>query len=109
MGPGGRPKLSVEREANDVAVWALVADSHIHESPAKLVRGSNMTRNLEEIVPRILSTQVQHVLFNGDVAFATGRRADYESFKRIIKPLYGASSAIHRQVCAKAPSSELRA
>ncbi len=94
VSPAGRPKLSPEREASE-AVWALLADPHIHESPDKLVRGSNMTRNLEAIVPRILNAGAQHVLFNGDVAFATGRRADYDAFKRIIKPLYGASSALH--------------
>ena len=62
--------ISCQASLQKEAVWALVADPHIHESPAKLVRGSNMTRNLESIVPRILNTGAQHVLFNGDVAFA---------------------------------------
>jgi len=75
--------------------WALLSDPHIHSARDAQIRGACMADNLRAVVEDVISLRPDHVLINGDVAFAEGLPADYAAFQDIISPLHRYAAASH--------------
>lgn len=72
-----------EREST----WALLSDTHISGALDRTVRGACMAANLRRVVAEVAAAGPDHVLFNGDLAFARGKREDYAAFHELAAPL----------------------
>ncbi len=86
-----QPPLGEQRDTR----WVFLADTHIHRSPDKTVRRCNMARNLRSAVAHVLAGAPEHVLFNGDMAFARGKLEDYATFEQVIAPLREKPISMH--------------
>jgi Icc protein len=54
-----------------------------------------MAANLQRVVDDVVSGGPDHVLFNGDLAFAKGEHGDYAAFQDLIAPLRGRGMPLH--------------
>ncbi len=76
--------------------WALLSDTHTCRDPHWTVRGDNMADNLRRTVQDVRRLRPDHVLFNGDMAFARGHPDDYAAFFELTAPLWkSAGSSMH--------------
>ena len=66
---------------------ALLADTHIPEDVENNYRGFYPYRNLEKIVPDILSSPTDGVIIAGDLARLTGQPGDYTNLKKLLSPV----------------------
>lgn len=66
---------------------ALLADTHIPEDIENNYRGFYPYRNLEKIVPDILSSPTDGVIIAGDLARLTGQPGDYTNLKKLLSPV----------------------
>jgi len=67
--------------------WAMLSDTHIPEDVGNNYRGFYPYRNLEAIVPQILSCAPDAVAITGDLARLTGQVGDYANLKKLLTPL----------------------
>jgi len=63
---------------------ALLADTHIPEDIENNYRGFYPYRNLEKIVPELVSNSPDGVIIAGDLARLTGRAGDYDNLKKLL-------------------------
>lgn len=54
-----------------------------------------MADNLKGVVDEVVSAAPDHVLFNGDLAFAKGRHEDYAAFQGLISSLRSRGTPLH--------------
>ncbi len=80
---GGRQS----QKAPATARWALVSDTHIAEDVENNYRGFYPYRNLEKIVPDVISNAPDAVAITGDLARLTGQPGDYANLKKLLTPL----------------------
>jgi len=66
---------------------ALLADTHIPEDIENNYRGFYPYRNLEKIVPELVSNSPDGVIIAGDLARLTGRAGDYANLKKLLSPV----------------------
>ncbi|HCO93443.1 MAG TPA: hypothetical protein DIU00_05745 [Phycisphaerales bacterium] len=66
---------------------ALLADTHIPEDVENNYRGFYPYRNLEKIVPELVSNSPDGVLIAGDLARLTGQPGDYANLKKLLNPV----------------------
>jgi len=66
---------------------ALLADTHIPEDIENNYRGFYPYRNLEKIVPELVSNSPDGVLIAGDLARLTGQAGDYANLKKLLSPV----------------------
>jgi len=66
---------------------ALLADTHIPEDVENNYRGFYPYRNLEKIVPDLVSNSPDGVLIAGDLARLTGQPGDYANLKKLLSPV----------------------
>ena len=66
---------------------ALLADTHIPEDIENNYRGFYPYRNLEKIVPDIISASPDGVLIAGDLARLTGQPGDYANLRKLLNPV----------------------
>jgi Icc protein len=66
---------------------ALLADTHIPEDVENNYRGFYPYRNLEKVVPELVSNSPDGVLIAGDLARLTGRPGDYANLRKILSPV----------------------
>ncbi len=66
---------------------ALLADIHIPEDVENNYRGFYPYRNLEKIVPDLVSTSPDGVLIAGDLARLTGQPGDYANLRKLLSPV----------------------
>jgi Icc protein len=66
---------------------ALLADIHIPEDVENNYRGFYPYRNLEKIIPDILSDPPDGVIIAGDLARLTGQPGDYANLKKLLSPV----------------------
>jgi len=84
--------------AAEAAPWfAMLADTHIEADPAKTARDINMADNLRTVVAEILAepTLPEFAFVNGDCAYNTGEKGDYETFRALVQPLLDAGVPIY--------------
>jgi 3',5'-cyclic-AMP phosphodiesterase len=76
---------------------ALLADTHIPNSPDVEARGTNMTGNLRQVVGELvgLKTKPAGVLINGDCAYLKGLPEDYANLAACVAPLSEAGLPLH--------------
>jgi hypothetical protein len=89
------PPLPPRRDPARGQTWALVSDTHISAMRDELVRGSCMAENLSRVVAEVVAATPDHVLFNGDVARATGEPGDYAAFLDLISRLSARGTPLH--------------
>jgi 3',5'-cyclic-AMP phosphodiesterase len=75
--------------------WALISDTHIGATVKARARGSCMAANLRKVIRDVVDVRPDQVLFNGDVAQASGESADYATFSTLIAPLRTAGFPVH--------------
>ncbi|MBL7154500.1 MAG: metallophosphoesterase [Phycisphaerae bacterium] len=80
---GGRQS----RKEQAPARWALLSDTHIPEDVNDNYRGFYPYRNLEKIVPQVISNAPDAVAITGDLARLTGKVGDYANLKKLLTPL----------------------
>ena len=80
---GGRQS----QKAPATARWALLSDTHIPEDVENKYRGFYPYRNLEKIVPEVISNSPDAVAITGDLARLTGKPGDYANLKKLLTPL----------------------
>lgn len=66
---------------------AFLADTHIPEDVENNYRGFYPYRNLQKVVPDIISASPNGVLIAGDLARLTGQPGDYANLKKLIEPV----------------------
>jgi Icc protein len=66
---------------------ALLADTHIPEDTENNYRGFYPYRNLEKVVPEIISTSPDGVFIAGDLARLEGQPGDYANLKKLLSPV----------------------
>jgi len=66
---------------------ALLADTHIPEDVQNNYRGFYPYRNLEKVVPDLVSNSPDGVLIAGDLARLTGQPGDYANLKKLLSPV----------------------
>jgi Icc protein len=66
---------------------ALLADTHIPEDVENNYRGFYPYRNLEKVVPEIISASPDGVFIAGDLARLTGQSGDYANLKKLLNPV----------------------
>jgi Icc protein len=73
----------------DENFWALISDPHIAADRALVHNKVNMAEHLESVVREVSASPASPVgiFVNGDCAFNSGEKADYETFASLIKPL----------------------
>jgi len=76
----------VSNEQNP-ARWAFLSDVHIPEDVANTYRGFLPYKNLETIVPLVVSQAPDAVAITGDLARLTGQVGDYQNLKKLLTPL----------------------
>jgi 3',5'-cyclic-AMP phosphodiesterase len=69
------------------ARWALLSDLHISEDITDNYRGFSPYKNLETIVPQVVSQAPAAVAITGDLARLTGQIGDYQNLKKLLTPL----------------------
>ena len=67
--------------------WALLSDVHIPEDVTNNYRGFFPHKNLEAIVPQVISHAPDTVAITGDLARLTGQIGDYKNLKKLLTPL----------------------
>jgi 3',5'-cyclic AMP phosphodiesterase CpdA len=75
--------------------WALLADTHIDASPAKINKDYNMADHLVRVVGELPGKKLEQVLVLGDLAFLDGQTGDYELFGRLIDPARALGLPVH--------------
>lgn len=75
----------------------LLADTHIPSSRKTSARGQNMASNLEATVEEILNQSFRPaaVIINGDCAYLSGLKEDYQLIAELVKPLVDAKIPVH--------------
>lgn len=75
----------------------MLADTHVDADPAKTARGISMAENLKQVVAEILAdpTRPEFAFVNGDCAYNTGTKGDYETFRPLVQPLLDAGVPVH--------------
>jgi Icc protein len=66
---------------------ALLADIHIPEDVENNYRGFYPYRNLEKVVPDLVSNSPDGVLIAGDLARLTGLQGDYANLRKLLSPV----------------------
>ncbi len=66
---------------------ALLADTHIPEDVENNYRGFYPYRNLEKVVPELVSNSPDGVLIAGDLARLTGQPGDYANLRKLLDPV----------------------
>jgi len=66
---------------------ALLADIHIPEDVENNYRGFYPYRNMEKVVPELVSNSPDGVLIAGDLARLTGQPGDYANLKKLLSPV----------------------
>ena len=66
---------------------ALLADTHIPEDVQNNYRGFYPYRNLEKVVPDLVSNSPDGVLIAGDLARLTGQPGDYANLRKLLSPV----------------------
>ena len=75
------------RKEQAAARWALLSDTHIPEDVENNYRGFYPYRNLEKIVPEVITNAPDAVAITGDLARLAGKAGDYENLKKLLTPL----------------------
>jgi 3',5'-cyclic-AMP phosphodiesterase len=81
--------FAVSRRRTDRSYWALLSDTHVAGDRARVLRNTNMARNLEMVVVDLLSLPERPagVFITGDCALNTGEAEDYETLVELLQPL----------------------
>ena len=66
---------------------ALLADTHIPEDVENNYRGFYPYRNMEKVVPELISASTDGVIVAGDLARLTGLPGDYANLKKLFDPI----------------------
>ena len=66
---------------------AFLSDTHIPEDVENNYRGFYPYRNLEKVVPDLVSNSPDGVLIAGDLARLTGQPGDYANLKKLLSPV----------------------
>jgi 3',5'-cyclic-AMP phosphodiesterase len=67
--------------------WAFLSDLHIPEDVRNNYRGFYPSKNLEAIVPQVISHAPAAVAITGDLAQLTGQVGDYQNLKKLLTPI----------------------
>lgn len=89
--------LSAADKPVDPHLFALLADTHIAESPDAESRGVNMSAHLTATGKALtaLARRPAAVLINGDCAYNAGKPEDYANLVKLLDPLRAAGLPIH--------------
>lgn len=75
--------------------WALLSDTHIHESVYEEHQGFNMSSNLLMTLGDVIKSRPSVSLINGDCARLDGQTGDYKTLLSLLEPLRRAGVPIH--------------
>ncbi len=75
------------KNEKEEARLALLADTHIPEDVQNNYRGFYPYRNLEKVVPELVSNSPDGVIIAGDLARLTGQPGDYANLKKLLSPV----------------------
>lgn len=84
---GGASCYNPEIKEKQVVRLVLLADVHIPADIENNYRGFYPYRNLEKIIPDIVSASPDGVVIAGDLARLTGELGDYDNLKKLLNPL----------------------
>ncbi len=93
MGLAVIPKARCESDGQGISNdsmsmrWALLSDVHIPEDVTNNYRGFFPYKNLEIMVPQLVSYAPDAVAITGDLARLTGQIGDYQNLKKLLTPL----------------------
>jgi 3',5'-cyclic-AMP phosphodiesterase len=79
--------LGSETDDKQVLRLAFLSDTHIPADVNNHYRGFYPYRNLQKVVPQVVSASPDGVVITGDLARLTGESGDYANFKKLLNPL----------------------
>ncbi|HIJ52418.1 MAG TPA: twin-arginine translocation signal domain-containing protein [Planctomycetes bacterium] len=74
------------KNGKEAARWAFLADTHIPEDVSDKYRGFYPYRNLQKVIPQIISVLPDGVAIAGDLARLEGKLGDYANLKKLLSP-----------------------
>jgi Icc protein len=83
----GNPASTAIAQEQSPRRWALLSDLHISEDAGDNYRGCYPNKNLQAIVPQVVSLAPDAVAITGDLARLTGKTGDYQNLKKILVPI----------------------
>jgi 3',5'-cyclic AMP phosphodiesterase CpdA len=84
---GTSNSFGLSKDHKEATRWALLADTHIPEDVSDNYRGFYPYRNLQKVVPQILSNPPDGVAIAGDLARLEGKLGDYANLKKLLSPV----------------------
>jgi Icc protein len=84
---GAGTSFGSDKNAKESTQWVFLADTHIPADVENNYRGFYPYRNLQTIVPEIVSTRPEGVAVAGDLARLSGEPGDYANLQTLLNPL----------------------
>jgi 3',5'-cyclic AMP phosphodiesterase CpdA len=84
---GAGDSFGSDKNVEEVTRWAFLADTHIPANVENNYRGFYPYRNLQKIVPDIVSAGPEGASIVGDLARLSGEPGDYVNLKKLLSPL----------------------
>lgn len=81
------PRLEAAEKTDDRFRVALLSDTHIPADSQEQYRSFFPVRNLEAVLPGVLSMRPEAAVICGDAARLSGELGDYEALKELLVPL----------------------
>jgi 3',5'-cyclic AMP phosphodiesterase CpdA len=81
------PRRGLAQPPKDDAQWAFLSDIHIAADPENNHRGFYPYRNLQKVLPQVVSSKPEGLVITGDLARLTGQAGDYENVKKLLAPV----------------------
>ncbi len=75
------------KDGGEVNNWAFLADTHISQDTNDNYRGFYPCRNLQKVLPEIVSCSPDGIIIAGDLARLEGNTGDYENLKKLLEPI----------------------
>jgi Icc protein len=80
-------RFGLRKGPRRVTRWAFLADTHISEDVNNNYRGFYPYKNLQKVIPQIMSDFPDGVCIAGDLARLEGKSGDYVNLKKLLSPV----------------------
>jgi len=84
---GSRSVFGSGKNGKETARWAVLADTHIPEDVSDKYRRFYPYKNLQKVIPQIMSKLPDGVAIAGDLARLEGKLGDYASLEKLLSPV----------------------
>ena len=84
---GAGDSFGANKNEKKATQWAFLSDTHIPADVENNYRGFHPYRNLQKVIPDIISAAPDGVAITGDLARLTGEPGDYANLEKLLSPV----------------------